>query len=178
MGHLSKLLMYFKTACSSCDSSGKSNSGHHPRCSRTVKMTCSAINMSLYHNLFLFFWHARSTFLYIFRTILVICCAAQQQTCGMSYQEKSVTALYLGGLGLGPCYCVCWCLVWDKLLPMKSMISVNIGDARYYMVKDNGSHTGNLPGACIIFWCLYLFSTNSKWAGSFIARFHLLYFPI
>lgn len=26
---------------------------------------------------------------------------------------------------------------------MKSMISVNMGDARYYMVKDNGSHTGN-----------------------------------
>lgn len=26
---------------------------------------------------------------------------------------------------------------------MKSMISVNMGDARYYMIKDNGSHTGN-----------------------------------
>lgn len=26
---------------------------------------------------------------------------------------------------------------------MKSMISVYMGDARYYMVKDNGSHTGN-----------------------------------
>lgn len=26
---------------------------------------------------------------------------------------------------------------------MKSMVSVNMGDSRSYMVKDNGSHTGN-----------------------------------